>query len=140
VDRSSDSSTSHLTSASCQLNGANFPFSDYKEFKKAFIYEKYTYCYYCGSPQDRNRNGEAPHCHRDAGFSKGPCLWADFPYAVVFSIWHTKGLQEEMLAAFGLDRDYGKFVAWCKEEHAQRGEFTKMLEVFLWYCKKCFTR
>jgi Helicase conserved C-terminal domain len=141
VDRSNlDSSKSHLTS--CVLNGANFPFDDYKKFKSAFSYERYAYCYYCGLPQDRDRNGEAPRCHKDAGFGRGPCPWADFPYVVVFSIWHTKGVREEMLAAFQLKgvTAYDEFVAWCTQEHAWNGEFTKMLEVFLWYCRKCLTR
>ena len=66
------------------------------------------------------------------------CPWADFPHIVVYSIWHMEQLQEEMIANFQLqiNMSYDEFMAWCTEEHKDKGEYRKMLEVFLWHCKK----
>jgi len=116
-----------------------FPFEDYLAFKKKFIFERYTYCYYCGSPQDHKGRSEAPSCHRNAGFRGKPCPWADFPQVVVFMIWHDAGgVRSEMMENFKLEgaTSYDKFMAWCKKEDSHAGEFTKLLEVFLWYCEK----
>jgi hypothetical protein len=130
---------------SCPLGGSRdrFPFTKYLEFKKKFTFEPYTYCYYCGSPQDQNGRREAPVCHLrpGVGFGGKLCPWADFPFAVVFSIWHTKHFREEMMATFGLDKAMSddEFAAWCNEEDAGAGEYFKLLEVFMWFCKKAFS-
>jgi hypothetical protein len=115
-----------------------FPFKKFLDFKHGFRYEPYTYCHYCGSPQDHKGNQEAPASHRQAGYGGSPCPWSDFPYAVVFSIWHTNQAREEMMAHFQLEgaMSYDEFVAWCRKTEPGKGEYTKMLEVFLWHCEK----
>ena len=115
-----------------------FTHKHYINFKRSFVYARFTYCYYCGSPQDQNWNGKAPACHKQAGFGSKPCPWADFPYAVVYSIWHTGQVREKMISNFRLEMamSYDKFRKWCTEEYSDKGEYTKMLEVFLWYCNE----
>jgi hypothetical protein len=43
---------------------------------------------------------------------------------------------------FGLDQamTYKEFTTWCIQsaEHSKADKYTKMLEVFLWYCKYLF--
>jgi hypothetical protein len=131
----------HSSIELCQLDsaGTTFPLSDFRAFKKKFCYKAFCYCFHCGSPQDHKGNGEALPCHRKAGFGHKLCPWADFPYAVVFSIWHVEDVRREMMANFQMEEaatPYDRFKAWCTEEHSDRGEYTKMLEVFVWYCEK----
>jgi len=127
----------------CDLSSGNaFSLDRFKSFKKCFHFERYTHCYHCGSPQERSPT-RAPKIHMDAGFSGKTCCWSELPYAVVFSIWLTEGVCDEMEAHFELnekgtgprmtDNDFG---AWCNTEHPELGEHIKMLEVFLWYCER----
>ena len=121
--------------------GTGPTFCDYLTFKKRFSSAaRFTYCYFCGSPQDRSgSHKEAPQCYRVAGFGK-VCPWADFPHMVVFFVWHTKDIRKEMIANFQLEEamPYKEFVEWCVKEHRNEGEYTKMLEVFFWYCEKYY--
>jgi hypothetical protein len=120
-----------------------FPLRDYLAFKKGFKYEPYTYCHFCGSPQDYKGSKEAPDCHRTAGYGKKFCRWADFPQVVVFSIWcaaRAEDVRKEMVANFQLKEPMSddEFATWCTTEDKVGGEYTKMMEVFLWYCRKHF--
>jgi hypothetical protein len=47
-------------------------------------------------------------------------------------------IRKEMVTNFGLEgaTSYKEFVAWCVVERQDEGEYTKMMEVFLWYCEK----
>lgn len=131
---------------SCSLDGggSRFPFKSYLEFKKQFTFKAYDYCYFCGSPQTQKGRGEAPSCHLrpGVGFGSQLCPWADFPFVVVFSIWRTEIFRKDMMAAFKLDEtmSYDGFKLWCKEEDRNGGEYFKMLEVFMWFCRKTLLR
>jgi hypothetical protein len=119
-------------------SGATFPSDRFGTFRKAFKFKPYTYCYYCGSPQDHRSTYMAPTRHVDK-YGRNPCLWSEFTFAVVFTLWHTEGVQEEMVTEFDGLREITtgfEFAQWCAEEHLEDGEYTKMLEVFLWYCEK----
>lgn len=105
-------------------------------FKQKFRYEPYHYCRYCGFPQERSHNSEGPTCHRWFNYAgKRPCEWADLPYAVVWAIWHIPERRELMLRHFGHPQDltFDAFEQWVVRVEADRGEFTKLLEVFLWF-------
>jgi len=106
------------------------------EFRQSFKFAQFAYCFYCGSPQERKFNNEAPQCHKDAGFGY-PCPWANFPFVVVLLIWHREDIRKEMMADFRLEEGttYSRFQEWCIGEYPNKGEYVKMLEVFLWYCK-----
>ena len=123
------------TFQTCHMkSGDTFPFDDgYRRFKRNFVFEPYTYCYYCGSPQDHGHTYTASNCHSDF-YSRGLCPWAHFTFVVVFSIWHDEGLKKEMveeLKGLGETTTYDQFVRWCLSENLEQGEYTKMLEAFL---------
>jgi hypothetical protein len=127
----------------CPVNGQIAPKltkEDCKKFRNSFGFAPFTYCFHCGSPQERKFNKEAPKCHKDAGF--GPaCPWADFPFTVVLLIWHREDIRKEMMVDFRIEEGttYSGFQQWCTEEYPNKGEYVKMLEVFLWYCKMHFS-
>jgi hypothetical protein len=119
--------------------GHSFPSGIFNGFKRTFKFADFTYCFFCGSPQDRKFRLEAPIRHKTGGvkFSRTPCPWTDFTFAVVFSIWYTEGVRMQMISDFMLEEamTYEQFVVWCSEDLSHIGEYTKMLEVFLWYCE-----
>lgn len=108
-------------------------------FKKMFEYAPHTYCRYCGTPQDQAYNYNGPACHRwfDYG-SRELCEWNDLPYITVWSIWHLPRIRERMCSRFSLAPGitFEDFNEWIVIIDSDAGEFTKLLEVFLWFCEE----
>jgi hypothetical protein len=107
-------------------------------FKKAFKFEQYAYCFNCGLPQDRQRNGEEPDCHRKAGQYGKNCPWKDFIFIVLFLLWDDVNIRLRFMDYFNLDNrmTFGDFKGWAGTEDSLKGEYYKGLEVFLWYCEE----
>ncbi|KAI9459287.1 hypothetical protein HD554DRAFT_2041944 [Boletus coccyginus] len=109
---------------------------DYNVFKREFVFERFTYCFSCGMPQDRNRNGEAPSCHAGIPYGRG-CTFGSFIFRAVFCIWQNPQLRERMRLGLGLTdslSSLGAFVDWAKKEQREEGKYHNCLEAFLWFC------
>jgi hypothetical protein len=115
------------------------PANEWMSFKRLFKFDKYTYCYNCGLPQDRGPVKESPQCHRGLRWGKGVfCPWADYVFIVLWCIWNTPSLLSPMLAAFRLPTNitYDDFVGWVTEENSVAGEYYHGLEAFVWFCER----
>ena len=131
--------TSRQELRTCKLNGERFPLSDYRDFKKRFVFPPYTYCWNCAAPQDHHGNAEAPECHWGFKFGKGlSCDWNDFPFVAVFCMWYTAAIQLQLKEAFQLPStmSFDSFVTWLMTEDVAAGEYIKLIEVFLWFCER----
>lgn len=127
----------HQAFSGCSLHASVIPPPGWIEYKKIFSWKPFSYCYWCGLPQDCNNNGESPDCHRRLIWTKGvPCAFAGFTYIVVWTLWHTPTSRAALIDHFGLPRSmtYQDFCQWATRE--DDGEYYKGLEVFLWYCKR----
>ena len=113
---------------------------DYRDFKRSFTFERFTYCYSCGLPQDRNRNGEGPICHMDHDFQKpGPCPFGQFIFRTTFCLWQVPALREELVRDFGIQHPLEtqeEFTEWAVDEQADQGRYHNCLEAFLWFCRR----
>lgn len=114
------------------------PRANYSEFRRSFKFGKFTYCYRCGVPQDRNRNGEAPMCHASYNFAqKKPCEFEHLVFRAAFCIWQKKELRCEMVAELGVASPIGTqggFTQWAIAEEREDGKYHNCLEAFLWFC------
>lgn len=113
---------------------------DYSAFKASFQFEKFCYCYSCGMPQDRNRNGEGPRCLVGHAFSKKKgCEFEHFIFRVAFCIWQLPNLRMQMIAGLGargsMDTQEG-FTKWAVTEEEDEGKYHNCLEAFLWFCQR----
>jgi len=132
----------HVPFRGCDRASVLLPPVGWLKYKRLFKFEPYTYCYFCGLPQDRDQNGKAPDCHRSFRFIPGTiCDFADFTYLTVWTLWHTEASRVAMLANFGLPplMDYQDFARWAVTEEMMDGEYYKGLEVFIWYCERWLT-
>jgi len=111
---------------------------DYNKFRSSFRFQKYTYCYSCGMPQDRNHNGEGPGCHGDRAFKKGgKCDFEHVIFKVAFCIWLDRSLMERMVAELGVREPVDTlegFIQWANTENEREGKYCNFLEAFLWLC------
>lgn len=134
---------SHLVPAHALFDdcssAAAIPRQGWLAFKRNFVFEKYSYCYSCGMPQDRNFNGESPACHRTVPWGKGSfCPWSDFICLVLWSTWYSQDIRAEALQSFQLPEDlsFVNFCDWVNAEDKQSGCYYNGLEVFLWFCER----
>ncbi|KAH0825802.1 hypothetical protein J3R83DRAFT_8865 [Lanmaoa asiatica] len=116
------------------------PFADfggeYGMFKRAFVFQPFSYCFSCGMPQDRKRNGEGPLCHAGVPYGKS-CTFGPFIFRAVFCIWQNPQLRDRMRHDLGLTEplsDLEAFSGWANEEQREDGKYHNCLEVFLWFC------
>jgi hypothetical protein len=126
----------HKAFSQCRPEAVTVP-TTWQGYKRLYNWEGFSYCYFCGLPQDRNRNGEAPACHRAVSYGV-PCPFADFIFIVVWTLWHTDATRAQIIQDFGLlpDATYEQFAEWVVIEETMDGEYYKGLEVFIWYCER----
>jgi hypothetical protein len=111
--------------------------AQWASLKKTFTFERYAYCFYCGFPQDRNRNGEAPSCHRTFGYTQR-CPWADFIFITLTLLWEIKEYRIALLLNFGLPENtsFNDYLDWINGEDLFAGEYYKGLMAFIWFCEQ----
>lgn len=113
---------------------------DYRAFKCSFVFEKFAYCYSCGLPQDRNRNGEGPICHMDHTFQKAArCTFGQFVFRTTFCLWQVPTLRVELIKALHIQLSLDtqeEFTRWAVDELADQGKYHNCLEAFLWFCRR----
>lgn len=126
----------------CQLEAelsSSFP-GDFHAFKKSFVFQKYTYCYTCGMPQDRKMNGEGPRCHAVHNWmQRGPCNFGSFIFRATFCIWQSERLRQEMIKGLGVTEPIAQqedFTQWAIRELYSEGKYHNCLETFLWFCRR----
>jgi hypothetical protein len=127
----------HDAYVGCGGNKSGVP-EAWRGFAKAFVFEKFHYCYYCNMPQERAGNGEGPQTHRSHIFkAKTPCAWADFVVITLYCLWHIPNRRSDLLSHFLLRKtmDFEEFTRWVTQDDTP-GEYFKGLEVFLWYCER----
>ncbi|KAF8119506.1 hypothetical protein EV363DRAFT_1187457 [Boletus edulis] len=111
---------------------------EYNAFKREFVFEPFTYCFSCGLPQDRSRNGEAPACHAGIPYGRS-CTFGSFIFRVVFCIWQNLQLRDSMRRDLRVTESlssWSMFADWAKRDERQRGKYYNCLEAFLWFCDK----
>lgn len=109
---------------------------EYDSFKHKFVFERFTYCFACGMPQERNRNGEGPTCHVGVPYGKA-CTFGSFIFRAVFCIWQNLQLRNRMMQDLGIGEPLfgcGAFADWATKEEREQGKYHNCLEVFLWFC------
>lgn len=109
-------------------------------FKRTFHFEKFAYCYVCGMPQDRDRNGEGPGCHAGHTFEKKKaCVFGSFIFRVSYCLWQLPALRSEMVASIGIGQPITtqqEFTDWAVIEDDDEGKYHNCLEAFLWFCQR----
>ena len=126
----------HEAFRGCPDDGFSIPPDWVSSVKNLFEFKPFTYCWNCGTPQDRRGNNESPDCHRSFKFQKGViCPWADFIYVAIWTLWNHPVHRSTLLRHFGLpsDTDYGRFAKWLILEDALGGRYYNGLELYLWY-------
>ncbi|KAG2121470.1 hypothetical protein DEU56DRAFT_918156 [Suillus clintonianus] len=117
---------------------AGIPTHLFRAFRPNFSFERFTYCFQCGLPQNRNGNAEEPACHVGFSYKKGEkCRFAGFIFSAVFHTWHTDGFRNLMVKALGAGvslKSYDEFLIWIVQETPDEGKYNNLLEVFLWFC------
>lgn len=77
----------HKAFSGCPDDGYSIPPNWVTSVKNLFSFDKFTFCWNCGAPQDRRGNKESPDCHRAFQFKKGTiCPWADFMYVAIWTL------------------------------------------------------
>lgn len=109
---------------------------NYSAYRRSFEFGRFTYCYKCGLPQDRSHNGEAPKCHLNVGYTK-ECPFSHFIYRAVFCLWQDLDLRSRLRQGLGISQMLSsdeEFAKWAREEKRAEGNYTNLLEAFLWFC------
>jgi hypothetical protein len=113
---------------------------DYYVFKRGFNFTPFSYCFQCGLPQSKGRNGEEPSCHAGYSYRKGEtCPFAGFIFKAVFCVWQIPGFRKIMIRDIAPERKLStvqEFSAWAVEEDADDGKYNNCLEAFLWFCRE----
>lgn len=75
--------------------------ADYGVFKRAFTFERYTYCFHCGMPNDTPRNNYfQPEAHRSV--TPSDCRWKHLVFKTIFVLWNRSDLFKlELFEAHG---------------------------------------
>ncbi|KAI9568143.1 hypothetical protein HD554DRAFT_2038970 [Boletus coccyginus] len=110
----------------------------YYSFRKRFNFKAYAYCFTCGLPQDQNRNGEGPECHK--AFVPGGKDKCPFQF-VVFKVAFVAGQIDELLAEMrrALEipgQSFEDYLAWAASQEEVEGRYHNAIEVFLWCCER----
>ena len=112
--------------------------TEYDLFKRSFQFERFSYCFSCGLPQDRNHNKEGPACHSNYTFTKSaPCPFAHFIFRASFLLWKKAETRSKMVEGLGIHEPIStikEFSNWATKE--ERGGYHNCLEAFLWFCKE----
>lgn len=67
----------------CDRSGALHNDKECRLFRQSFQFERFSYCFSCGLPQDRGHNGEGPLCHSNHTFQKSAqCPFSHFIFKV----------------------------------------------------------
>jgi hypothetical protein len=110
----------------------------YQTYRRRFRFKPLTYCYTCGLPQDRARNGEGPECHK--AFLPGGNEKCPFQY-VVFKTAFIAGQMTDFLAE--MREDLGvpgvtleDYLDWVTSEEEAAGQYHNAIEAFLWCCDR----
>jgi hypothetical protein len=126
--------------ATCECKNALLGAGDYHTFKMAFNFEKYAYCFTCGMPQDKKKNGEGPSCHGVGTFAKGKaCMFGPFIFRATFCLWQLPEWRSKMAACLGLGNTIAtqqQFIEWAVAEKDDEGKYHNCLEAFLWFCRR----
>ncbi|KAG2062747.1 hypothetical protein BDR04DRAFT_1164699 [Suillus decipiens] len=115
----------------------------YYDFKRSFVFQRFTYCFKCALPQNYNHNQEEPSCHSQVLYQKGvpQCPFAGFIFEVVYHVW--KSGKADLLAGT-LGRSTGwvsfeEFITWVNEEEKDQGRYINLLELFIAFCRELET-
>lgn len=117
----------------CYVDG-EVGMAKYSEFKRSFKFARFTYCYKCGLPQERNRNGEQPACHAGVKFGSGSvCPFDSFIFKTVFCISQRDTYKHLMKHQLGAPDEWEAFLTWVVAEPGH-GQYNNLLEAFLFFC------
>ncbi|KAG2111476.1 hypothetical protein DEU56DRAFT_919981 [Suillus clintonianus] len=116
------------------------PMSEYYQFKRAFSFAPFTYCFQCCLPQSRNHNGEEPACHAGLLYKKGvTCPFSGFIFKTVFCFWSREEFRRHLIQDVSQGAQLSTltdFIAWAVQEHAEEGKYNNCVEAFLWFCSE----
>lgn len=94
------------TLADCASHFCDYEFpvadwTDYPGFKLAFEFERFTYCFHCGTPNDTQRhNYFQPAAHLNMRPSE--CAWKHLVFKTIFILWgRSDTLKAELFDAHG---------------------------------------
>lgn len=109
----------------------------YQTFRKRFRFKRFMYCFTCGLPQGRSRNGEGPECHEayQPGGAKCPFQYVIFKTA--FIAGHKKDMLASMRGELGVPGNtVEEYMDWVTSEEEVPGRYHNAIEAFLWCCER----
>ena len=144
----------HIPFKHCQFPQSRCPnMWEFISFRKMIkLKGGFHYCFSCGMPQNKNRNGLEPKCHEDWGENcsraklntpvnpgtlvKGVCPWSGIIQASLFALFHDKmamkALKEPPIGLQDPDQmSLAQWASWLNKDESEKGEYWKGLEVFL---------
>lgn len=123
----------------CQGKCTLIDMTGYSNFRAAFVFTKYAYCFACGAPND----SETVHCFRPAchetAWYKGRdiCPYRHLIFKVMFALW----FRDDLRPMFCHDLDIrasslAEFTQWAIQENQDLVSKTYFngMSLLLWYC------
>lgn len=114
--------------------------SNFQAFRNAFVFERYTYCYRCGVPNDKPRlHYFAPSFHQVEWYQgKVDCPYIHFLFKTIYALWFREDLKPAFCRDLGIQATSEKeFTEWAILTPLGLTETTYFngMTLMLWYCK-----
>lgn len=114
--------------------------SEYSEFRRAFRFGQFTYCFACGAPNDSKKaHYYPPACHEPAWYkSKDVCPFAHLAFKVMFALWFRDDLRPQFCTELGIQAsNLSQFTNWAIQDHnhLQATTYFNGMMLLLWYCQ-----
>ena len=128
---------SHRVDFQCDRHNDYANRTRYPDFRNAFKFCAYTYCFACGAPNDSPDNNFFPlACHPFP--VRGSCKWAHFVYRNILAVWHRLDVAPVLCEITGAPvRNLDNFTSWAKmgPSGSLAGEYFNGLRFFMEYCR-----
>lgn len=103
---------------SCDELNPRAEWAEYKRFKDHFQFARYTYCFFCGTPNDTaSQDYFQPSCHLNV--TPSSCRWKGFVFKTLFILWHrSDAARVELFDRHGIPHSVtlDEFAQWAVED------------------------
>lgn len=113
--------------------------TSYRDFRNSFVFEKFTYCFKCGTPNDKKRHHYyAPPFHNQEWYKGADCPYAHFLFKAIYALWFREDLRPAFCQDLGIQAtSEEEFTEWAILAPTGLTETTYFngMTLMLWYCR-----